>query len=149
MKKILLILAGLSLFSWAEFTKNDDIVTDSVAKLMWQDDSDASHNYTTWQGAIDYCEALVLGAYSDWRLPNINELYSIVDDNNRTYPSIYTVFTNTYHSSSPIYYWSATNYADYDNSATNNGAWIINFSNGSTQGNVKSNAGYTRCVRDF
>jgi hypothetical protein len=64
---------------WAEFTRDDvhGIVADSTTDLMWQDHERLGHE--NWQDAIDYCEDLTLGGYSDWRLPNINELQTIVD----------------------------------------------------------------------
>ena len=56
----------------------DEVLTDSASGLMWQ------KNYTnkgmsTWKEALFYCENLVYAGYSDWRLPNKNELASIVD----------------------------------------------------------------------
>ncbi len=33
----------------------------------------------TWEEALAYCEGLTLGDHSDWRLPTIKELNSIVD----------------------------------------------------------------------
>jgi len=58
-----------------------ETVMDSLTKLMWQDDLDAERLTKNWKEAIEYCETLTLGGYSNWRLPNINELHSIVDRN--------------------------------------------------------------------
>ncbi len=135
MKAILLIMIGLSILN-ADFTKNGDIVTDNVTGLQWQDDAVVSE--TTWQGAIDRCEALTLGIYSDWRLPNINELISLVDDT-RFDPSIDTsIFDHTISGG----YWSSTSRAGYSSSA-----WLIGFSGGGQNGNGKSHNFYVRCVR--
>ncbi|MBD3817235.1 MAG: DUF1566 domain-containing protein, partial [Halothiobacillus sp.] len=75
-----MMIAGASALS-ADFNRDDSkaIVNDNATGLSWHDDADASSYQATWQGAIDYCEALTLGGYDDWRLPNINELYTIVD----------------------------------------------------------------------
>lgn len=55
----------------------DQTVSDSSTHLMWQKED--SQNELNWEDAIDYCEALDLANYSDWRLPNAKELQSIVD----------------------------------------------------------------------
>ncbi len=69
------------------YTDNGDgTVTDNVTGLMWQQSPD-----TDGDGDIDaadkltYAEAvagaitITLGGYSDWRLPTIKELYSLID----------------------------------------------------------------------
>ncbi len=137
MKQILLILIGFSSLSLAEFSREGDIVTDSISLLQWQDN--AIGERMTWESAIDYCEnTLELGGYGDWRLPNINELKSIVD-RSRYNPSIVSAFTKT---SSSNYYWSSTTYRSYSNYA-----WIVYFNNGNVYNNAKSNNNFVRCVR--
>ena len=46
--------------------------------LFWQKTPDAA-NYE-WSGAMEYCDSLELGSYSDWRLPDIDELRSLVEN---------------------------------------------------------------------
>ena len=48
---------------------------DSENGLIWQAGKVSTN---TWAGALDYCEALDLAGFSDWRLPNIDELKSLV-----------------------------------------------------------------------
>lgn len=67
----------------AEYGKNsfkdngDETISDLATGLMWQKADDGiSRN---WEEALAYAEALELGGYSDWRLPNAKELQSIVD----------------------------------------------------------------------
>jgi hypothetical protein len=55
----------------------DGTVTDTATGLMWQ--QDLSTTSRTWATALDYCNALVLGGYTDWRSPNIKELLSLMD----------------------------------------------------------------------
>ena len=136
MKRILLITIGLSISLFADFTRDDTtkIVGDNETGLQWQDNETVSKG---WQNAINYCEDLTLGNYDDWRLPNINELSSIVDDT-KLNPSLSSVFKSFASSS----YWSSTTYA-----GTSHYAWYVHFSHGSQDGSDKSNSFYVRCVR--
>jgi hypothetical protein len=124
------------------FSRNaNGIVTDSRTNLEWQDDySDNSNSIkgAIWQGAIDYCENLNLDGNSDWRLPNLNELTSLVDDTIYS-PPIDSLFQNTNTSR----YWSSTTSASYNDSA-----WIVSyFSIGVQEIEDKANNHYVRCVR--
>ena len=59
---------------------NQDIVTDNTTGLMW------TKNYVTdktWQEALKYCEDLTYANSSFWRLPNKNELISLVNYDKR------------------------------------------------------------------
>ena len=72
---------------------------------------------------MTYCENLTLpaGGYSDWRLPNRNELQSIVDYS-RYNPAIDTTY---FPGTVASYYWSSTTYA-YSTSI----AWNVYFGYG-------------------
>ena len=135
MKIILLIMIGLSILN-ADFTKSGDIVTDSISGLEWQDDAVGST--MTWENAITQCESLTLGGHSDWRLPNINELKSIVD-RSKVNPAVVTGFTST----SSASYWSSTTYE-----GRKDGAWDVGFSSGYVGYGLKDYNYYVRCVRD-
>jgi hypothetical protein len=138
MKKIFLIIVMLSVSLLADFSKdgNINIVTDNETGLQWQDNE---RKNMTWQNAISYCEQLGLNSYDDWRLPNINELNSIVDDT-QSYPSINPMFkffaSDNYRLAS---YWSSTNIITK--------AWIVDFMWGSSNMTNKGNKYYVRCVR--
>jgi hypothetical protein len=61
------------------FTDNGDgTVTDNLTGLMWTRDANMAGGMT-WSDAIDYCNNLNYAGYTDWRLPNINELESLID----------------------------------------------------------------------
>ncbi len=120
---------------------NDDgTVTDLETGLMWQQDT-APGTYT-WGQALSYCENLTLGGYDDWRLPNRNELQSIIDYSRRT-PSIDAVFN-----AESTYYWTSTTYIPYDNVLLPY-AWVVSFDDGQIIccGGKGSPLGYVRAVR--
>lgn len=61
------------------FTDNGNYtISDNRTGLMWLQAMDACGE-TTWAGAVEYCENLNYGGYTDWRLPNARELESMVD----------------------------------------------------------------------
>jgi len=69
----------------------NQVVIDTQRKLMWQDTNMPSNK--EWPDALSYCENLSLNGVSDWRLPNINEILTIVDFNNRN-SSLISIFAN-------------------------------------------------------
>jgi hypothetical protein len=137
MRTILLILIGLSTLSYADFTRDNStgIVTDNSTGLQWQDNNVSAT--MPWQSAIDTCEALTLGGFDDWRLPNVNELENLVDDTRRN-PAIDVSFQNT----ASFVYWSSTS-----NVGTPYGAWGVYFYSGDQGCDYKNVNYYVRCVR--
>lgn len=138
MRQIFLIMIGLSSLILAEFSRsNVGVITDSVTTLQWQDDyGDNGIAQTTWTNAIEYCEGLELDG-GGWRLPNLNELTSLVDDT-RVNPAISSKFVNTSHYA----YWSSTKYVQ-----TIGASWIIFFYNGQQGGSNNRTSNFVRCVR--
>ena len=128
-KKIL-----LSLLFLVNLYANDTVV-DKDTGMMWQDSSIiVKKNYSD---AISYCEDLSISGYSDWRLPNIDELMSI-SDKSRYKPAIKKIFKNTKND----YYWSSSKYK-----GNSSKAWIVNFYNGYDSSYDISSNSYVRCVR--
>ena len=129
--------AESSLSEDGRFSRTNGVVTDSTTNLQWQDDTTKG---SLWEDAISYCEALSLDG-GNWRLPNLNELTSLVDDT-ETDPAISRVFVH----SESWSYWSSTTVAN----DTKN-AWVVEFTNGfQYNDNYKHLAGQNdvRCVRD-
>jgi hypothetical protein len=119
------------------YTNNGDgTVTDNVTALVWQQTAPSS-TYT--QAAAQYCAALALAGYTDWRLPSFVELVSLLDLGTSS-PSINT----TYFPGTPsTFFWSSTPYA-----GTPGNYWDVHFDGGYTFGDVGSSGGfYARCVR--
>ncbi len=117
------------------------IVTDAATGLQWQDDTVVETTERNWVEALDYCEnTLTLGGHSDWRLPNQNELFSIVEYSQHN-PAINSlVFVHT----APLLYWSSTTTASTYNT---DWAWLVYFNYGYSSRNDKSSSNYVRCVR--
>jgi len=103
-------------------------VTDQATGLMWmQDDNGEGLN---WQEALAYAESFVYGGYSDWRLPNVKELQSILDygrspstTNSAAIDPIFNCTQMTDEGGSPDYpfYWSGTTHASWQADAP--GGW--------------------------
>lgn len=55
----------------------DGTISDLATGLMWAKDDNAQG--IEWVEALPYAEGATLAGYSDWRLPNVKELQSIVD----------------------------------------------------------------------
>ena len=123
------------------FVKKGDVVIDKDRKLMWQDDKAVINNKMTWQQARKYCKNLNLAGFSDWRLPTIQELNTIIDSD-RYNPAIAKEFKNV---RSKWYEWYWTNTFCADNSYR---AWKLNFYDGYDFNLYNKNKnGYVRCVR--
>jgi len=141
MKKILLIMISMSLFMYAELSRdNSAIVDDSSTGLAWQDDytdNGGKIKRATWQDAIIYCHELSLGGKNDWRLPNIRELKSIVDTT-KSRPAMNSIFTNV----NSTDFWSATT-----SMSDANNAWVVGFYRGGDYWASKTLKDYVRCVR--
>ena len=130
MKKILLVLLGASIL-----LANETVV--DTTGLEWQDNQEAKTVKKSWQKAKAYCQELELSSKSDWRLPTIKELQTIVDVK-RYKSAIKRSFSNV----SSSYYWSSS--VDVSNSSL---AWNVNFNLGDTTNYSKSFIYYVRCVR--
>lgn len=134
-------MIGLSINLFADFSRdnNTQIVTDNKTGLEWQD-NEASRK--TWGNAIKYCENLELGGYDDWRLPNINELNSLLDES-RANPNLSPIFKYC-GTIGFTKYWSSTVYKGFIRDA-----WIVNFRYGDQLGanRREHTVAYVRCVR--
>jgi hypothetical protein len=141
MKNIILFaLFLLTIGVYADYIKNGNTVVDIKRGLMWQDNNDSKYVTKSWIDAINYCEDLVLDGYDDWRLPNINELYS-VGSKHKVNPSIHKEFENIKIST----YWSST--SRYSNSSTGY-AWTVEFSDANDNEDKISKLHNIRCVRN-
>ncbi len=119
------------------FTNNGNgTVTDDITGLVWQREN--SNTQRNWSDAVTYCDDMVLGGDSDWRLPTRRELSRIVDFGQSS-PSVNAlVFPNT----DSADYWTTTTYVSgvWD-------AWAVDFTYGEASDVRKQLPNYVRCVR--
>ena len=116
---------------------NSEMITDKTTQLMWQDNIEAQN--IKREGIDNYCKNLTIGDYNNWRLPNKEELLSIVNYNKYT-PAIYNIFEQV----KSDFYWSST--IDIHNI---NSLWVVNFDDGSTTSYSRKSKNYVRCVRNI
>jgi hypothetical protein len=60
------------------FTVSGDCVTDALTGLVWPKDAGQAAGPVDWNAALAYADALELCGHTDWRLPSVNELASLV-----------------------------------------------------------------------
>lgn len=105
-----------TLYNMEYIDNKDKTVTDKSTFLMWaKDDSGMKMN---WVEALEYANNSKLAEYSDWRLPNVKELQSLVDYEKKDFPAINTNFFNTTIKSfksvkDAYYFWTSTTQGDF------------------------------------
>lgn len=118
-------------------------VTDTVTSLMWQQTDGGE---MTIENAQLHCDTLTLGGYTDWRLPNCHELFSILN-HDRVNPTIDTIyFTKTL----AEYWWSSERQANDSNKVwvTNAGGGVGNHPKTETLSAGGPKRFHVRAVRD-
>ncbi|GAI62347.1 unnamed protein product, partial [marine sediment metagenome] len=121
----------------------NDVVIDLATGLMWP----ASGNKCAcneglplnWEDAITYALDLTFAGFTDWRLPNIIELLSIIDFSLANPAIKDPPFKNT----QSLHYWSSSTYKGIITKA-----WTCNFLLGITATTLKTESKLLRCVRD-
>src|SRR3569623_634208 len=127
------------------------LIIDNVTGLTWERDPDdrsavlgctldgSGALLCPWRYAQMYCEGSRLGGFSDWRLPTILELVSLVDYATQ-YPTVDTAaFPNTPYEPA----WSATRGAGNALDV----AWVVQFTDGAIRQLFIDQPQRVRCVR--
>ena len=93
-----------------------NVIFDAGTNLYWQRDS---AQIDSWKEALSYCENLEYAGYDDWRLPNKNELLSLVDYSKAgTEAEVFSSFPGM----TPDIFWTST--------GSNHGTWLIYMKDG-------------------
>lgn len=140
-KKLILIFTTFTLLHGKMVRdENKEVVTDTVTKLIWQDNEEAKIVVKNWADANSYCKNLTLGEYGGWRLPTRKELLSIVDYTTHS-PAIQKGFK--YGGGGLLDgYWSSSFYL-----VDNDYVWSVDFAEGSISAKHKTDTNPVRCVR--
>ena len=140
------------------YTRVGETVVDNKRGLIWQDNYDTNSLKKSWltndnyyacfkdttsvkcldvsgDTAFTYCQKLVLGGYTNWRMPIQDELLTIVNKDN--YPTIDETFKNNQAS----FYWSS----NPDTTIVNYALGVF-FDVGNGGSYNKSDEGNIRCV---
>jgi len=122
------------------FTGNGTgVITDTLTGLMWAENANLPSGKKSRNDAIDYCNGLSLGGHTDWRLPNVRELHSLID---------FSQYVPALPSGHPFdgvqsgNYWSSTTYA-----GTTNDAWYVYLRDGYVDYGYEGSSYYVWPVR--
>jgi hypothetical protein len=128
--------------------KHDGTATHNTTGLMWMRCSlgqnwdgkgcSGSAAALSWQGALQSARDFEHAGFNDWRLPNKNELESIVEER----CSAPAINTNVFPGTPSAHYWSSSPYA-----GLSSGAWNVDFGFGSVNASVKTGSIFVRLVR--
>jgi hypothetical protein len=107
----------------------DDVTFEIV--FWYFDDADTAVN---WENALGYCSAVSENGMSNFRLPTVMELHSLVERS-----SMPASLIDTLHSD--IFWTSTTSHAQNDN------AFVVDFSNGDVVLNAKTGSAFVICIK--
>lgn len=116
---------------------DEDCVLDASTGLMWSREN-VPGGRMNWAKAKEACAALKLGGFTDWRLPTIQELLTLVDYE-RHEPAINTDFFACESS----WYWTSTP----AHSSPGDCAWYVLFNGGDSDWASQGSDRYVRAVR--
>jgi len=111
---------------------------DPKTRLEWQMESPGEMN---WFQAMDYAASLSLAGKTDWRLPSLAELETLLD-RTRSRADGRAVTREEVPFSDALPYWSSTTFEK----DTKN-AWILRFDGAYLLSYYKTNRYHVRCVR--
>ena len=134
MRIVVLMSIALSMM----MAKGTIVTPENNTSLVWEDSLHNTEEKVTHKEAKEYCETLNLGEFTDWRLPTLSELSTIVDYGSYK-PAISKAFK---HTDDDTLYWSSTPYA-----GSKGDYWGVNFKDGSTDNASGIYDRYVRCVR--
>lgn len=119
-------------------TSNPDVVFDRVTGLMWQ--TVAAPERIKADAVAGACDDLALAGYSDWRVPRLMELLSLIDHASDA-PGGELKTTHAFADDGPYEFWSISQYG------TSTGLWLASLSGGYVDAPSAAGSARLRCVR--
>jgi hypothetical protein len=117
-----------------------EAILDKETGLTWAANADL-FGMLDWQGAIDACADLSLGGRKGWRLPEREELASLVDPS-QTSPAVPPGYGFYFRNVQSGAYWSSTTYE-----SGNNSVWYVSMYTGVVGVNTRVVSRYVWPVR--
>ncbi len=133
----------------SRFTQHTDgVVYEPARDLHWTQDDvpGGSMSHAEALAAVEKLNAEAFGGFTDWRLPEVEELF-LLADRSRCRPAIDTAFFPNCQSD---WYWTATDDASEEkdeDAGHSDYAWIVYFDLGSSYVHYRVNYGRVRAVR--
>jgi hypothetical protein len=120
-----------------ELSADSTQVRDTKTSLIWTRDT-IEGGRLSWEKAKEAAAAVRIGGHSDWRLPTIKELLTLVDYDRSESPAIDPTFK-----CEAAWYWTSTPVA----SSPGGCAWLVGFDYGSAFWGDQGGSGFVRAVR--
>jgi hypothetical protein len=123
------------------FTASGDCVTDNLTGLMWSRDANLD-GLKSWDNASAFTNDITICGYSDWRLPNSKEIFSLIDRSQygpalpagHPFAGVQSVLDDLY--------WTSTTYA-----FNTLGAWTVDLFRGGLNPHIKTDTAFMWPVR--
>ncbi len=116
------------------------LILDHATQLLWPQES--LNRTVTWKGAFEYVEQLNrmgYAGYTDWRLPTIEELASLLEPQQEAH----NLYLAAFFGSTPLWCWSADRTPEPDM------AWYVSFNSGGIQQHTTENTAFVLAVRSY
>lgn len=142
--RLLCVSGGFERQPSFELSSTSTTVIDGARNLEWE--TGTSTSAMSWSAALSYCENRTYDGKSDWRLPSVKELVTLVDYSTHSpaihAPELFSTKSAVYMSSSTcqVYFY----YMGYHNY---NYVAVVDFSDGAVEHQLKNANAYVRCVR--
>ena len=117
----------------------DGTITDHTTGLMWE--KSGSQNYMTFEEVRVYVNTLnqnKFAGYNDWRLPTVDELWSIVEKERR----LNGLFLDPMFEAPSVWYWCWSS-----DTLSSESVWGVRFATRYVGSSILTSGGYVKCVR--